>query len=424
MKPRHSTIEWVVRRQLCTGCGTCAGICPRDAIHMIIDRRRGNYVPDIQADRCNRCGLCYQVCPGRGVDFDGLGGILFPQACEEVALGRYLGCYSGHANDADVRYNSASGGLVTALLIFALEEGLIDGALVTQMVPDRPLEPLPFIARTKEQIVAAAGSKYCPVAANAALREILDSKGKFAVVGLPCHVQGLRKAERCIEGLTEKIRYRIAVTCSLDYSFFGTERFLQSIDVLPSAVQTLEYRGRGWPGSMLVRLNDGTETTIPLEQYFSALRPFSLRRCTLCSDMLGELSDLSCGDAWIPQIVKADKLGTSFAITRTPEAEELLEAAAFREIVELSECGPKELSASQGHAIFKKRKLVARMRLFRLTRQSVPKYRQKLLKLALSDYTKAAKFYIARWILSSENGFLHTVFRAARSSKRRNQESA
>jgi coenzyme F420 hydrogenase subunit beta len=46
---------------------------------------------------------------------------------------------------------------------FALEEGIIDGALVTRMKKDRPLEPEPFIARTREEIIEASKSKYCGV---------------------------------------------------------------------------------------------------------------------------------------------------------------------------------------------------------------------------------------------------------------------
>jgi hypothetical protein len=62
--------------------------------------------------------------------------------------------------------------------------------------------------------------------------------------------------------------------------------------------------------------------------------------------------------------MRADKLGSSFAVTRTAEAEQLLEAAASKEVVELSELGLETLLASQGHALFKKRKLAARIELF------------------------------------------------------------
>ena len=419
MKSERSTIKWVVKHGLCTGCGTCAGICPCDALAMVIDRKKGRYIPQIDKDKCTQCGLCYDVCPGPGFDFEGLGEALYGDIPENIAAGKYLGCYIGHATDKKMRYDGASGGLVTALLVSALEEGLIDGALVTRMRPDRPLEPEPFIARTKTGIIAASRSKYCPVAANAALKAILDSDGKLAVVGLPCHIQGIRKAEQHIPKLKERIRYRISIACSLDYSFLGTERFLRGIGIAPESVETLEYRGRGWPGSMRIRSKDGTDTIVPLADFYAKLGPFSLGRCTLCSDMLGELSDLSCGDAWVPEAVGTDKVGSSFVITRTPEAEEFLELAASQEAVELSELGLEPLLAAQGHAAFKKRKLKARMLLCRLAGRRVPKYRQKLFDPIRGDYIHMIKFYIARHALSREKGILRRLFHVARRLKRK-----
>ena len=170
------TIEPVVKRKLCTGCGTCAGICPRDAIEMTVHARKGCHVPRLDRKRCTRCGLCHRACPGHSVDFESFNSKLFGEIPEDVALGRYLGCYIGHANDRSVRRDCASGGLVSSLLIFALEEDLIDGALVTRMREDNPLRPEPFIARTRDEILSAAGSKYCPVATGTALKEILRTR--------------------------------------------------------------------------------------------------------------------------------------------------------------------------------------------------------------------------------------------------------
>jgi len=412
------SIKWVVKHKLCTGCGTCAGVCPQEAIEMVVHTAQGGYLPRLDKKRCTQCGLCHRVCPGHGVDFETLHDALFGDIPEDVALGRHLGCYIGHAIDRDTRYHGASGGMVSALLVFALEEGLIEGALVTRMRADNPLRPEPFLARTREEILAAAGSKYCPVAAGAALREILRTEGRFAVVGLPCHIQGVRKAEQCLPALAERIRYRISIPCSLNYSFRGTERVLKNHGIAPEAVRALQYRGRGWPGSMAIRLKDGTEQTIPLAEYYRELRPYSLRRCTLCSDMLGELSDLTCGDAWIPDVMRTDRTGSSFVVSRTPGAEELLEAAASKEAVELSELGLRELLASQGHALFKKRKLRARMSLFRWTGRRVPVYQQRLLAPTWADYVSTAKFYAARYALAGSHPFLGRLFRLIRSLKR------
>jgi coenzyme F420 hydrogenase subunit beta len=63
--------------------------------------------------------------------------------------------------DLDLRYNSASGGLAPDP-IYALEKGLIDGALVTRMNSANPLESEAFIARLPKDVIAASKSKYCP----------------------------------------------------------------------------------------------------------------------------------------------------------------------------------------------------------------------------------------------------------------------
>jgi coenzyme F420 hydrogenase subunit beta len=170
-------IEAVVKNGLCTRCGTCVGMCPKEAIELTLDHKNGTYVPVVNRNKCNACGICYKVCPGHEVDFKRLNMEIFGKEPEEILLGNYTNCYLGYANDHNIRYNSASGGLVTALLIYALEQGLIDGALVTRMKRDSPLEPEPFIARTREEIISARGSKYCPAPANVALREILESNG-------------------------------------------------------------------------------------------------------------------------------------------------------------------------------------------------------------------------------------------------------
>ena len=398
--------------------------------------KKDRYVPQWEKRNCNQCGLCHEACPGHGVDFERFNDALFGDIPADIALGRYLGCYVGHAVDESVRYSSASGGLVSSLLIFALEQGLVDGALVTRMCRDDPLKPEPFIARTREEILSAARSKYCPVATNAALQEILESDDRIAVVGLPCHIQGIRKAEQRIPQLAKQIRYRISLACSMNFSFRGTERFLQNLGIARESVAAFEYRGRGWPGSVLVRLKDGTAWMIPYAECYRRLGPYSLRRCTLCSDMLGELSDLTCGAAGIrdprcdmprlgtlPEMARTDSMGSSFAISRTSAAEELLEHAALNGAVELSELDLRDLLAGQNQALFKKRELSARMLLSRLAGRSVPQYGQKRLSQTRADYLHSLRFYAARYVLSGYHPILRLFLRSARQHKHRTPES-
>ena len=183
----NKTIEQISGEGLCTGCGTCAGVCPQDAITMVIDRKQGIYLPRLEREKCSECGICFKACPGHSVDFNTLNREIIGSKVKDILLGNYLNLYTGFSTDNALRYHSASGGLVTAMLIFALGEGLIDGALVTRMSVENPLNPEPFIARTREEILSAARSKYCPVPANMALKEIMQAgEGeRFAVVGLP-----------------------------------------------------------------------------------------------------------------------------------------------------------------------------------------------------------------------------------------------
>ncbi|MDY6892811.1 MAG: coenzyme F420 hydrogenase/dehydrogenase beta subunit N-terminal domain-containing protein [Chloroflexota bacterium] len=242
-----TTIEAVVKKGLCTGCGTCVGICPLDAIEMTVDHLRGIYVPALDREECNECGMCVDVCPGHNVDFRQLNLEIFGKEPGDILLGNYLNCYTGYAADSDIRYNSASGGLVTALLIFALEEGLIDGALVTKMRDDRPLEPEPFIARTREEIISAARSKYCPVPANIAVKEILKAREgeRFAVVGLPCHIHGIRNAERVNKTLAERIVLHVGLFCAHTDTFALAELVLQKHRIDKEHVASFDYRGCG-----------------------------------------------------------------------------------------------------------------------------------------------------------------------------------
>ncbi len=168
---------------------------------------RGVYVPTVHEERCIGCGKCREVCPGHEVDFNQLNREIFGTVPINPLMGNYLTCYLGYSLQERNRYDASSGGLITEILLFLLEEGKIDGALVATMKSDAPLEPMPFIARSAEEIIAASKSKYCPVPANIALKELVRGHDRIAAVGLPCHIHGLRKAERANKQLRENIIY-------------------------------------------------------------------------------------------------------------------------------------------------------------------------------------------------------------------------
>ena len=405
------TIEEVVKNNLCTGCGTCISICPSLAIELTKNDAKGIYIPKLNKEKCNNCEICYKICPGHSIDFKEMHLEIFGKEPYDPLLGNYLNCYTGHATDYNIRYNSASGGLVTQLLIFALEEGIIDGALVTRMSKENPLEPEPFIARTKEEIIEASKSKYCPVPANIALKEILESKEgeKFAVVGLPCHIHGIRKAELINEKLKEGIVLHVGIFCVHTINFLGIKFLLQRLEIGINNIKKIDYRGEGWPGSMSIELKNGSKMFIPLSKYYDGrFGSFIPTRCTLCGDHACELADISFGDAWLPEFAD-DKAGKSIIISRSKVAEEILQSMASRKGIDLNKIDGGKVAQSQGMFRFKKNKLGARISFFKLFGKKIPIYNQKqLLQLKFSDYLMANWLYL--WIYVSSKRYLWSLF--------------
>ena len=402
MNKKVDTIEKIAKNGLCTNCGTCAGTCPENAIRMDKDYYSGCYYPQLDAERCNNCGLCFRVCPGHSVDFKGLNLEIFGKGPEDVLIGNYQGCYLGHATDDNLRYNAASGGVVTALLLFALEKGIIDGALVTRMSEENPLEPQPFIARTKEEIISACRSKYCPVPANIALREILKEDGRFAVVGLPCHIHGVRKAELANKKLKEKIVLHVGIFCSHGDTFWQTEFLLKKLGLKEEDVAKIDYRGKGWPGMMSVLLKNGKNVSVPYSEAGSlhGLWLHALLRCALCCDLTAELADISCGDAWLPEILANEKMGKSIVIPRTKMGEALCLEAVQDRYIKIEKTSAYKVKQCGDMMQTKKKDINVRFFIRRLFNKAIPTYNTTLLRPGAANYLRGVLVYLNAGISS------------------------
>ncbi|MEM2144620.1 MAG: Coenzyme F420 hydrogenase/dehydrogenase, beta subunit C-terminal domain [Candidatus Jordarchaeaceae archaeon] len=401
-------ISPIAANNLCTGCGTCAGICPTAAIQMCVDTNMGLYLPKVDKEKCADCGICVKCCPGHTVDLQKLNSYLFGKQPKDSLLGNYLSSFIGHSNDILVCSASSSGGTVTQLLIFALDKGLIDGALVTRMKKNSPLEPEPFIARSKEEIISASKSKYCPVPLNMSLKEIINGKGVYAVVGLPCHIHGIRLAEATISGLKEKIVLHIGLMCSHTVNFCGTEFLLRKFGLIPKDVNLIAYRGHGWPGSMSIHLKNGRSLQRQFIRDWNAYWNvfscffFTPLRCMMCPDQSNEFSDISVGDAWLSEL-KHCKQGESIIIARTKESDALLRLMQSSTAISLREISPHKIHESQAFSLdFKKNRIAKRLNFLKKYGITIPMVAP-IAKSRVSSYVSAVLAYFSLYISTNKH---------------------
>lgn len=405
----NNNIEKVVTEGLCAGCGTCVSICPLNALEMAENKKMGLYEPKVKGE-CNECGLCLKVCPGYEVDFSRLNQMTFGREPEDPYLGNYFCCYSGYATDSELRFNSSSGGIVTALLLYARERSIIDGALVAKMDEENPLKPKAFIAKTEEQIISAIGSKYCPVPANVAAKSIINENGRYAIVGLPCHIQGLRKAEMINEKLKKRIRLHVGLFCKGSPSFLATEFLLKMSGINLKEVRRIRYRGGGWPGRMSIEMKTGGTLFVPFPKYYpenhfsSYFRP---SRCKLCIDGVNGFADISCGDAWLPEF-KNDRIGTSIVIARDENADRFLHAAEKMGWIRIEPIDPEKVITSQKLSL-KKNENRAFFYFMRSLGKALPSYNPAIVpKTTSTDFFR--NFFLYLGSLLAFNRDLYTLF--------------
>lgn len=365
-------IKYTLKNGLCTGCGICQSACPQGAINIIVNK--GRFVPQIDDSKCKNskgCHRCYEACPGVGIDLQRIAGEQFsaPDTKCDKWIGRYLKCFVGYSNDNDIRYHCASGGMVSQFLIFLLEKGYIDGAVVTAFDPTNELLVRSYIAHNREEVLRGKSSKYAPVSLHGMAQAIKQETGsRFVIVGLPCHIQGFRKLEAIDRKFREKITGYFAIYCSSGRTFYMTEHIFKEHKIEKEYLSYFAYRDEGCLGSMVAKQHCGdivgrnsgktnNKEKVFKERYQSYYHPrrsfFIPRRCLFCIDHYGELGDVCFGDIHIEPYMQ-DKIGINSLVVRTQKWLDLLKQAEGEGVVTLNEISAETLNSSQQMAGKKK----------------------------------------------------------------------
>ena len=366
----------VVEQDLCTRCGICAGVCPARVIRMGRDK-----YPELTGD-CVNCGFCVRSCPGAEVDFPLLTRQIFERDYAPDNLqGHVDNFFVAHSSDDGIRQAGTSGGLVTALLVYLLKNKVIDGAVVAGFDPDDPCTMKGILATSAEDVIDAAQSKYCLTASMEVLQSLRRKKGKYAVVGLPCQVQGLRKLMNVDPSLAKKIFCIFGLYCHCNMEPYVQLDVLRNCGIEPDTVARFDFRGGGWPGGFHVVDREGKGTPLHTTLYTTILnvlfKIYGAPRCYHCVDAMSAFADISFGDFWAHDYTgELSRLERCTLVSqRTAKGGEILRKAEADEAITMYHLPAERFSRRISNmAAGKKSRSLARIHRMKKNGRPVPDY--------------------------------------------------
>ena len=334
--------EKVFNQGLCAACGACLSLCP------YLRSWKGKVV---KLDDCNlEEGRCFAYCPRTEVDLDKVYNKIFGKRYEEIEMGPFRKIMMARAKDSLWRKKAQTGGVVSALMDFALREKMIQAAILTPR--DGDLLPKGKIIKGRKEILSCAGSSYVSGPTLEALnRGPWEGEERIGIVGLPCQVLSLaRMKTSALEKRTpiDQVNLVIGLFCTWAFDYKPFMAFLRErtggvaikkLDITPPPERILEVTG------------DGQLRRIPLDD----VRPFIRPSCRVCLDMTAELSDISVGTV-------EGKKSWNTVIVRTEMGEKLLIEAKRAGVIETRALPEDNLNHLKEASLLKKRRALDALR--------------------------------------------------------------
>jgi len=269
--------------------------------------------------------------------------------------------------------------------------------------------------RTPGELGTGAKSRYYPIELSGVLREIRETPGRYAVVGVPCFIKAIHLLRRIDPVVRERVTHTLGLFCGHMKSAAMVESFACQLGTEVRQVRALDYRIKdetrpaNWYRAHL-DLKDGSTA----EQDWWHLADgdwgagfFQNPACNWCDDVVAETADIAFGDAWL-EPYSSDGRGTNVVIVRTPEMKHMIEAARADGRLQLKPVDAEFVIRTQAAGLRHRRDGLA----YRLTwsRRGIRPRKRVLPSRALPLRRKLVyrmRFAIARWS--------HRVMRLSRS---------
>lgn len=308
---------------MCSSCGACKAICPKDAINFKYSSIGRKYATVNTA--CINCGLCVKVCPSLKTEIN-------PKCSnknDDKYIGTVLDIMTGKANDKEIFSKAQSGGICIAILTYLFHANKIDAAIVCKMSFGKTPNVYGTIVTSSKELLECQKSCYTPVELLAILNKA-EKYSSIAIVGLPCHIQG---AESLIQHSKKfhNIKYRIGLICDrtlcqgIENAMLSYCQELDNVKIdwrrKDFIKDNIYYSYKSAP--VVVYSKQGDEYILPNLYRITLKEMYTPPRCRVCYDKLNTSADIVLGDPWGMSDID-NKKGNSVIIIRTEIGEDII----------------------------------------------------------------------------------------------------